>query len=126
VVWASDPAGPPAGDLDRPPRRATLGDLALDTAEPPPADGPLTAEAATELDIVGAWLDAHAGEVRVLHVEGEWSSALPRIPVVEEEEDDDDLRLVVTPPGEAPAHEGGAEAVPAGAGQPLVAAGAAG
>ena len=148
VMWAPDPTGPPGGDLDRPPRRAALGDVPLDRAEPPPPDGPLTAEAATELGIVGAWLDAHADQVRLLHVEGELSSPLPGIPAVHAAGDEDVTiaeRRPVSPidrdPGTAPAespdgrgdivvgvHAGDDDLDRSRTGQPLVAmtAGAAG
>jgi hypothetical protein len=51
----------------------------LDRAELPPPAGPLSEELADELVAVAAWLEAHAAEVRLLHVEGELASPLPRL-----------------------------------------------
>ncbi|MFP3901890.1 MAG: DEDD exonuclease domain-containing protein [Acidimicrobiia bacterium] len=53
--------------------------LTLDLVELPPLDGPLPLEMADELACVGAWLDRNAATVRLLHVEGELSSPLPRL-----------------------------------------------
>ncbi|HEX6237166.1 MAG TPA: DEDD exonuclease domain-containing protein [Acidimicrobiales bacterium] len=70
-----EPARPPAGTAAGP------GDqLTLDLVELPPVDGPLPLQMADELACVGAWLDRNAATVRLLHVEGELSSPLPRLP----------------------------------------------
>jgi hypothetical protein len=86
VLWAVDdggaPVSVPAAPGGRPPAPASLGDVRLDRVAPPPADGPVPAQAAAELDRVAAWLDAHADEVRLLHVEGELASPLPPLPIV--------------------------------------------
>jgi DNA polymerase-3 subunit epsilon len=47
---------------------------------PPPAGEALPAEAADELVAVASFLDRHASRLRVLSVEGEWASPLPRLP----------------------------------------------
>jgi DNA polymerase-3 subunit epsilon len=41
---------------------------------------PLPRHLADELNCVGAWLDAQAGQLRLVHCDGELASALPRIP----------------------------------------------
>jgi DNA polymerase III subunit epsilon len=76
TVWAGEPAGDDSGRV----ARATIGGIALDEVAPPPADGPLTDAAADELLTVAAWLDAHAGQVRLLRADGELASPLPRVP----------------------------------------------
>lgn len=76
TVWAGEPADDDAGRV----ARAAIGGTALDEVAPPPADGPLTAEAADELLAVAAWLDAHAAQVRLLRADGELASPLPRLP----------------------------------------------
>jgi DNA polymerase-3 subunit epsilon len=59
--------------------RAHLGDLRLDDVTPPPRGGALAADAADELLAVAAWLDDHAAATRLLYVEAELSSPLPRL-----------------------------------------------
>lgn len=46
----------------------------------PPVGSALPAEAADELTAVASYLDRYAARVRVLAVEGEWSTALPALP----------------------------------------------
>jgi DNA polymerase-3 subunit epsilon len=54
--------------------------LVPEPPEPPPAGQALPAEAADELVAVASFLDRHASRVRVLSVDGEWASPLPRLP----------------------------------------------
>jgi DNA polymerase-3 subunit epsilon len=69
-----DPAAP-RRVAARPPSRAPLG--LDDEVEVPPADGPVPCELADELHYVAAWLDRHAHRVRLVEVEGTFSSPLP-------------------------------------------------
>lgn len=65
---ASDGVGPFAGQL------------ALDLVEIPPRDGPLPTEMADELTYVASWLDRYAGNVRLVEVDGSFTSPLPALP----------------------------------------------
>jgi DNA polymerase-3 subunit epsilon len=56
------------------------GQLTVDPVELPPDDGPLPLAMADELSCVVAWLDRHAHRLLPLHVEGDLSSTLPRLP----------------------------------------------
>jgi DNA polymerase-3 subunit epsilon len=51
----------------------------LDEVDAVDPDVPLPRHLADELHCVGAWLDAHAGRVRLVHCDGELSSPLPRV-----------------------------------------------
>ena len=60
-------------------------DGAPDDGAPPhdggaPDDGPVPLGLADELACVAGWLDEHAGAVRLVHLDGELSSALPALP----------------------------------------------
>jgi DNA polymerase III subunit epsilon len=76
--------------------------LTFDLVELPPADGPLPLEMADELACVGAWLDGAAATPRLVHVDGELSSPLPRLPSFRPVEQRRD-RGGPTPPERAPA-----------------------
>jgi DNA polymerase-3 subunit epsilon len=73
-------AGPEGHDsvLERG-RLLRAGTLLDDQAAVDP-DLPLPRHLADELNCVGAWLDAEAGRLRLLHCEGELASPLPRLP----------------------------------------------
>jgi DNA polymerase-3 subunit epsilon len=53
---------------------------ALGPVDLPPDDGPLPLGMADELSCVADWLDRHAHDLRLVHVEGELSSVLPALP----------------------------------------------
>jgi DNA polymerase III subunit epsilon len=96
LAGGAAPSGPlPGGPA---PAGARLGGVALDGVAPPPEAGPLAPDAADELVAVAAWLDAHATEVRLLHVSGEFASRLPRLAAGVLKPADD---LVVEAPGAA-------------------------
>jgi DNA polymerase-3 subunit epsilon len=59
--------------------RAGWAEAALDVAEVPSAEGPVPCELADELHYVAAWLDRYAGRVRLVEVEGAFSSRLPAV-----------------------------------------------
>jgi len=48
----------------------------LPPVEAPPAEGPIPCDLADELHYVAAWLDRHAGQVRIVEVEGTFASPL--------------------------------------------------
>lgn len=54
--------------------------LVVEPRPPPPAGEALPAEAADELLAVAGFLDRYASRVRILAVEGQWASPLPRLP----------------------------------------------
>jgi DNA polymerase-3 subunit epsilon len=79
-------AGPDGHDsvLDRG-RLLRTGTL-FDVAESVDPEAPLPRHLADELNCVGAWLDAEAGRLRLLHCDGELASPLPRLPRFEPRE----------------------------------------
>jgi len=54
--------------------------LVPEPATPPPAGSPVPAEAADELLAVAAFVDRYAHRLRVVSIEGEWATPLPRLP----------------------------------------------
>jgi DNA polymerase-3 subunit epsilon len=72
-MWAAD-----SGDRLLPARPVEMQPDA-----PPDPAAPVTRELADELSCVGAWLDRHAGRVRVEAVDGPMASALPALPTFE-------------------------------------------
>jgi DNA polymerase-3 subunit epsilon len=73
--------GAPARQVELPGVGGGIGrGLVPEPPTPPPAGEALPAEAADELVAVAQFLDRHAARVRVLAVEGEWASPLPRLP----------------------------------------------
>ncbi len=63
--------------------RAPAGELAPIAFDPPATTGeqaPLTPAVADELACVAAWIERHATDLQLLHVDGELSSPLPRRP----------------------------------------------
>jgi DNA polymerase-3 subunit epsilon len=70
--------GPGGGSLGSPVKLPGNDLFGLPAVEPPPADGPLPCDIADELHHVAAWLDRHAGRVRIVEVDGEFASPLPR------------------------------------------------
>jgi hypothetical protein len=54
--------------------------LVAEPPTPPPAGSALPAEAADELLAVAGFLDRYAARVRIVSVEGEWASTVPRLP----------------------------------------------
>jgi DNA polymerase-3 subunit epsilon len=54
--------------------------LVAEPATPPPAGEALPAEAADELLAVAGFLDRYAHRIRVVAVDGEWATPLPRLP----------------------------------------------
>jgi DNA polymerase-3 subunit epsilon len=55
-------------------------DVEMQPEAPPPAVGAVARDVADELACVGAWLDRHAGRVRIELVEGVMASPLPALP----------------------------------------------
>ena len=90
--WPASGPGSPPTELGAA-RRAALGPVPLDTAEPPPVAGPVPLDAADELTAVACWLDAHADRVRVRHAEGPLASPWPPLPALPPEDDDLDHAL---------------------------------
>jgi hypothetical protein len=62
--------------------RVVLADDLLDSGPDSSADGdgPPERERADEMFVIARWLSAHAHRVRLLHVDGELASSLPRVP----------------------------------------------
>src|SRR5690606_13813982 len=46
----------------------------------PPEDGPLPLDLADELRVVDAWLERHAADLRVEHVDGVWAAHIDPLP----------------------------------------------
>ena len=71
--WGASPGGDEASVLQG-------GQLELDLVDVPPAVGPLPRELADELSYVGAWLDRYASHLRLVDVDGSFTSRLPKLP----------------------------------------------
>lgn len=109
----STPAASP-GRSGAPEVRGGAGDqLALDLVELPPIDGPLPLEMADELACVGAWLERSAATVRLVHVDGELSSPLPRLPSFRPVDHRRSRRIATLPVSSPPAPPELADAHPA-------------
>jgi DNA polymerase-3 subunit epsilon len=71
--WGAGPTGSPGSVLHG-------GQLELDLVDVPPASGPLPRELADELSYVAGWLDRYADRLRLVDVDGSFTSRLPRLP----------------------------------------------
>ena len=68
--------GPGAGAVG-----ADAAGVTLEPGEVPLAEGPLPRELADEVAYVAAWLDRYADRVRLVHVDGSFTSPLPALPL---------------------------------------------
>jgi DNA polymerase III subunit epsilon len=70
-------------DADAEDRLVPARPVEMQPTAPPDPGAPVTRELADELSCVGAWLDRHAGRVRVEAVDGPMASAFPALPSFE-------------------------------------------